>query len=83
MPDDKDNSAPASGASANKSAATAAATPVEHEISLTQFGIEASKSEKRVELLNAFVFTQRQARQFKDTKSNYLARFADFAKQPA
>ena len=54
----------------------------EHAITLTQFGIEWSRSERRVELLNAFIFMENQQRRFKDTKSAYLARFAAFVDQP-
>ena len=56
--------------------------PAEHEITLTQFGIELSRSERRVELLNAFIFIENQSKRFKDTKSAYLARFAAFVDQP-
>lgn len=58
------------------------AAPAEHEITLTQFGIELSRSEKRVELLNAFIFLENQGKRFKDTKTAYLARFAAFVDQP-
>lgn len=54
----------------------------EHAITLTQFGIELSRSEKRVELLNAFIFMESQAARFKDTKPAYLARFDAFVHQP-
>jgi hypothetical protein len=53
------------------------------EITLDQFGIELSHRDRRVELLNAFVFAERQAAHFKDSKANFLARFAAFADQPA
>ncbi len=55
----------------------------EPAITLTQFGIEFSKKEKRVELLNAFIFTQRQAGFHKDVKSAYIGRFEAFVHQPA
>jgi hypothetical protein len=59
------------------------APPAEPEVTLDQFGIELSHRDKRVELLNAFVFAERQAKHFKDTKTNYLTRFDAFADQPA
>jgi hypothetical protein len=58
-------------------------TQVAPEITLDQFGIELSHRDRRVELLNAFVFGERQAGHFKDSKANYLARFEAFADQPA
>jgi len=88
VPEATQQVAPFTGTPANKSAAAAAATqspsttPSEHAITLVQFGIEFSKSEKRVELLNAFLFLESQAGNVKDTKSNYLARFAAFVHQP-
>jgi hypothetical protein len=59
------------------------AAVAEHEITLTQFGIEFSKKERRVELLNAFIFTQRLAGFHKDVKSAYIGRFEAFVHQPA
>ena len=87
MPEATQQVAPFTGTPANKTAAAAATqssstAPPEHAITLVQFGIEFSKSEKRVELLNAFLFLENQAGHVKDTKSAYLARFAAFVHQP-
>jgi hypothetical protein len=91
MPDVTENIAPVTETPAtNEAAVTAAAvtqsvestTPAEHEITLTQFGIEFSKSERRVELMNAFIFMERQAGVIKDIKSAYLARFDAFVNKP-
>jgi hypothetical protein len=52
-------------------------------ITLSQFGVELSRADKRVELVNAFIFSQKQAGFVKDTKANYQARFAAFVNHPA
>jgi len=97
MPDDNQSAAamPATSATSTAIGSTAVSPTVskptavqpaptpDPEITLEQFGIELSHRDKRVELLNAFVFAERQAKHFKDTKKNYLARFAAFADQPA
>ena len=97
MSDDNQSAAPmpvasATPATAGTTASTAAtgklpalqpAPTPDPEITLDQFAIELSHRDKRVELLNAFVFSERQAKHFKDTKKNYLARFDAFADQPA
>ncbi|HEX7642016.1 MAG TPA: hypothetical protein VF472_07355 [Burkholderiaceae bacterium] len=95
MPDDNQiavsapvaTTTPTVGGSASSSSVTgkpAVAQPQpEPEVTLEQFGIELSRRDKRVELLNAFVFAERLAMRFKDTKTNYLTRFDAFADQPA
>ena len=97
MPDDNQSTAalPATSATSTAIGSTAASPAVrmppvvqpaptpDPEITLDQFAIELSRRDKRVELLNAFVFAERRAKHFKDTKKNYLARFDAFADQPA
>ena len=52
------------------------------EITLEQFGVELSQRDNRVELLNAFIFTQSNSGYYKDTEANYQARFVDFLNKP-
>lgn len=63
-------------------APAAAAAPAEHEITLEQFAIELSARDNRVELINAFVFTERVERHFKDLEGKYNARFQSFLTKP-
>ncbi|WP_175787417.1 hypothetical protein [Burkholderia anthina] len=59
------------------------ADPDVPEITLEEFGMKLSGSDKRVELVNAFIFVERNARQFKDTEANFQTRFVAFEQQPA
>lgn len=64
-------------------AAAAPATPEEHAVTLEQFAIELSQRDKRVGLVNGFVFIEKQARRFKDLPSAYQARYDAFINAPA
>ncbi|MGF6641766.1 hypothetical protein [Paraburkholderia sp. MM6662-R1] len=70
-----DTPAPAPAAAAAK-----AATP--HEMTLERFAIELSQRDKRVGLVNGFVFVEKQARHFKDVESAFQARYDAFIKSP-
>lgn len=52
-------------------------------MSLTEFCIKQSKSDRRVELLSGFEFTERSEGRLGDTEANYAARYAAFMNQPA
>ena len=69
--------------SAGKPPVAQPASVTDAGIALDQFAIELSHRDKRVELLNAFVFSERRLGHFKDIKANYQARFEAFADQPA
>jgi hypothetical protein len=60
----------------------APAASAELEITLNQFALETSATDKRVGLLHGFVFEQTVARNFKDTQTNYKALYAEFANKP-
>jgi hypothetical protein len=65
------------------SASVAVPVPVPHEITLEQFAIELSLRDKRVGLVNGFVFVEKRARHFKDVESAYQARYIAFVTTPA
>jgi hypothetical protein len=52
-------------------------------LSLNEFCIRLSKTEKRVELIGAFEHSERVAGRVKDTTENYAARYDQFLKKPA
>jgi hypothetical protein len=58
-------------------------SPVEFDITIDEFCLRRSHSDKRVELLGAFHHMERNYGHIKDTETAYLARYADFANQPA
>jgi hypothetical protein len=65
------------------SAPTAAATTAApHEMTLERFAIELSLRDKRVGLVNGFVFVEKQARHFKDVESAFQARYDAFVTTP-
>jgi hypothetical protein len=61
--------------------ATVAAPAVE-QVTLEEFCVRLSQSDRRVELIGGFHFSEKQARRFKDAESNYAARFQAFVNQP-
>lgn len=52
------------------------------DVTLDEFCIRLSKSDKRVELIGAFAFTERAAGKQKDAEAAYADRFAAFATKP-
>jgi hypothetical protein len=67
----------------NAKPATAPAAPQPHEITLEQFATELSLRDKRVGLVNGFVFTERKARNFKALPAAFQARYDAFVVKPA
>lgn len=59
------------------------AADAEQELSLDEFCRRASSTDRRVELLGGFHYTEKVAGRLKDTETAYAARFAEFADQPA
>lgn len=62
--------------------AKAPANPAIPDITLEEFCVRVSKSDRRVELIGAFHFVEKKAGHFKDAESNYQARFQAFATKP-
>lgn len=60
-----------------------AATPAPDAITLDEFCLITSRTDKRIELLSAFGFVERAAGRVKDSAEAYSSRFAAFANQPA
>jgi hypothetical protein len=54
----------------------------EHQVTLEQFAIELSIRDRRVPLVNSFVFVEKQAARFKDTESAYQQRYDAFVDAP-
>lgn len=52
-------------------------------LTLDEFCIRLSKTDRRVELIGGFNAVERQAGRIKDTEANYLDRYHVFIKQPA
>lgn len=52
-------------------------------LSLTEFCIRLSTTDKRVELIGGFEHSERMAGRMSDTAENYAARYAKFLNQPA
>lgn len=73
-------------ASASKNdvaAAEAAEAPAaELELTLDEYCLRLSKTDKRVELIGAFHFTEKAAGKTKDTESAFAQRLAAFATKP-
>jgi hypothetical protein len=67
---------------ATPDAPDAVPTTVPIELTLNQFGIELSQRDNRMELVNAFVFLERQEGNHKDTEAGYQARFEAFLNKP-
>jgi len=59
-----------------------AASPAVEQVTLEEFCVRLSQSDKRVELIGAFHFVEKQAQHFKDFESNYAARFQLFVNKP-
>jgi len=75
---------------AKASAAAVETNPVEEttvadasvpQITLKEYMIKLSGRDRRVELINAFAFTETRAGTVKDAESNFDARFTAFANQ--
>lgn len=60
-----------------------AAPAAEFPVSLDNFCADLSKSDKRVELIGGFHFTERAAGRLRDVASAYSARFQSFVTRPA
>lgn len=52
------------------------------ELTLDEFCIRLSNTDKRVELIGGFAYSERAAGTIKDTESAFKARFAAFATKP-
>jgi hypothetical protein len=52
------------------------------DVTLEEFCVRLSNTDRRVELISAFHFTEKQAARLKDAESNYSARFTAFINQP-
>lgn len=51
-------------------------------ITLDEFCLRLSKSDKRVEMIGGFHHVEKQARRFKDAEQNYQTRFVAFVNKP-
>lgn len=60
-----------------------AATEQAAVLTLNEFCIRLSAKDKRVELIGAFEFTERQAKRLKATEKEFSERYQAFLKQPA
>ncbi|SAK98686.1 hypothetical protein AWB80_07570 [Caballeronia pedi] len=58
------------------------ASPVVADVTLDEFCVRLSRSDRRVELIAAFHFTETSAGRFKDAESNYQSRFTAFVTKP-
>ena len=70
----------------SKTEAKTAAQPqvvAEDDITVDEFCTRLSKTDKRVELIGAFHFDEKQAGRIKDADSAFSARFVEFANKPA
>ena len=52
------------------------------EVTLDEFCARQSATDKRVELIKGFHFTEQRAGVVKDTESNFASRYVAFANQP-
>jgi hypothetical protein len=52
------------------------------QVTLEEFCVRLSNTDRRVELLSAFHFTEKQAARLKDAESNYAARYTAFINKP-
>jgi hypothetical protein len=52
------------------------------DLTLDEFCLRLSKSDKRVELIGAFHYTEKAAGRFKDAEQNYQTRFEAFVNKP-
>lgn len=64
-------------------AEAAPTAPESLPLTLTEFCIRLSKTEKRVELIGAFEHSERVAGRGKDTQESYAERYKKFLNQPA
>ena len=55
----------------------------EFPLSLNEYCTRLSVNDKRVELIGAFEYVERNAGRLKDTETNYNNRFAAFVSKPA
>lgn len=58
------------------------AQPVADHITINEFCTRLSKSDRRVELIGAFNFSEVQAGRIKDAEAAYQSRFTAFANRP-
>jgi hypothetical protein len=56
--------------------------PATFDLTLDEFCERLSESDRRVELIGAFHFSERQAGRLKDAESAYRARYQAFMKKP-
>lgn len=56
--------------------------PTVEQVTLEEFCLRLSNSDRRVELIGAFHFVEKQASRFKDAESNYASRFSAFVNKP-
>ncbi len=68
---------------AKETVAPVVAEPSEFPLTLDEFCSRLSVTDKRVELIGAFHFTEKVAGRNKDLESAYQARFTAFINQPA
>lgn len=69
-------------ATADHDADQAEVVQQEPEVTLTEFCTRLSMTDKRVELIGGFEFTERVARRVKDAESAYRSRFNAFINKP-
>lgn len=60
----------------------AAEAPVNEPITLDEFCTRLSMSDRRVELIGGFHYTEKQAGHIKDAESEFQSRFTAFATKP-
>lgn len=63
--------------------ATATTETTSEPLSLNEFCIRLSTTDKRVELIGGFEHSERVAGRLSDTAENYTARYAEFLNKPA
>lgn len=67
----------------NENVAQAAPAPKSEPLSLNEFCIRLSTTDKRVELIGGFEHSERVAGRVADTAENYAERYTKFLNQPA
>lgn len=63
-------------------AESTAAAPVTFPLSLQEFCVRLSQTDRRVELIGGFEHSERVAGRHRDTEANYAKRYDEFVTQP-